>query len=45
MLNYYAKVSKYDLDRASINMELAQKEKKQRRILNAQAKREAILND
>jgi len=45
VLNYYAKVSKYDLDRSNINMEKAWREKQQRRVLNARAKREAIIND
>jgi len=42
VLNYYAKVSKYDLDRSNINMQQAKREKQRRRELNARAKREMI---
>ena len=42
VLNYYAKVSKYDLDRSNINMQRAKREKQHRRELNARAKREMI---
>lgn len=42
MLNYYAKVSKYDLDRSSINMAKAKREKQFRREVNARAKKTFI---
>ena len=42
MLNYYTKVSKYDLDRKSINMERAKHEKQLRRVANAKAKKDLI---
>ena len=45
MLNYYTKVSKYDLDRASINMDKARHEKSLRRIVNAREKRDKINNE
>jgi hypothetical protein len=38
-LNYYTKVSKYDLDRGNIKMNSAQKEKNVRKVINARAKR------
>ena len=41
-MNYYAKVSKYDLDRSNVNMAQARREKQRRRELNARAKREMI---
>ena len=44
VLNYYKKVSKYDLDRANINMKDAWREKQTRRVENARAKREMINN-
>ena len=40
-LNFFVKVSKYDLDRANIDMQKAMQEKKHRRVVNARAKREA----
>lgn len=42
VLNYYAKVSKYDLDRSNINMRQAKREKQNRREINARAKRDMI---
>lgn len=42
MLNYYTKVSKYDLDRKSINMERAKHEKQLRRVANAKTKKDLI---
>ena len=42
ILNYYSKVSKYDLDRAQLNMREASICKQQRRVENAQAKRTMI---
>jgi hypothetical protein len=45
VLNYYAKVSKYDLDRSNINMQQAKREKQRRREINARAKRDQITNE
>ena len=42
MLNYYSKISKYDVDRANINMHMAKKEKQNRRVVNAKTKRLTI---
>ena len=42
VLNYYAKVSKYDLDRSNINMAKAKREKQFRREVNARAKKTII---
>ena len=39
MVNFYMKVSKYDLDRANIDMTAALKEKQHRRETNAASKR------
>lgn len=38
-------MSKYDLDRATVNMEKALQEKKLRRVVNARVKREMIDNE
>ena len=45
ILNYYNKVSKYDLDRANLKMRDAQREKSLRRVENAKAKREMIFGN
>lgn len=45
MLNYYTKVSKYDLDRKNINMEKAKHEKHLRRVVNAKVKKDLIENE
>ncbi len=42
-LNFFAKVSKYDLDRANINMMQAQQHKKHVRVVNARARREQMM--
>ena len=42
-MNYYNKVSKYDLDRANLKMREAFRQKSKRRVENARAKRD-ILN-
>jgi len=42
ILNYYTKVSKYDLDRADLRIRDAMREKQARRIENARAKRNMI---
>ena len=39
MLNYYSKVSKYDLDRGDIDLTTAKLEKQRRRERNARHKR------
>ena len=45
VLNYYAKVSKYDLDMGTVNMQQARREKQRRREINARAKKEIITTD
>lgn len=42
ILNYYTKVSKYDLDRANMCMNEVWRHKQERRVENAKAKREMI---
>ena len=44
-INYYTKVSKYDLDRANVDMNTVQQEKKIRRVFNARAKKLLIDQD
>ena len=41
-VSYYDKCSKYDLDRGVLDYRAIWKEKSNRRVINAQAKREAI---
>jgi hypothetical protein len=41
-INYFDKVSKYDLDRGHLNYKGLWKEKQDRRHINAQSKREEI---
>lgn len=44
VVNYYSKMSKYDLDRANLCMQDMWREKQSRRVLNARAKRQKLNN-